>query len=134
MYLWDNFDFFGYKIHKITYSLDPIIPYLTDIGRHCSRYRYSDSSIFIFDAFQNLYCNIFAKPIRYIGLLHSTTLGSLSVSSFILLRDNSFIMYVSGAINIHCHSHVTVHVCYNSECICHSLPGNKDRLIAQSNQ
>ena len=96
MYLWDNFDFFGYKIHKITYSLDPIMPYLTDIGRHCSRYRYSDSSIFIFDAFQNLYCNIFTKPIWYIGLLHSTTLGSLAMSSFILLRDNSFIMYVRG--------------------------------------
>ena len=33
---------------------------------------YSDVSIFTFGAFQNRYCNFLAKPIRCIGLLHST--------------------------------------------------------------
>ena len=50
-----------YKINKITYYLNPIIPFQTDIGRFCSRYRYSDISIFIFGAFQNRYCNFFCK-------------------------------------------------------------------------
>ena len=54
--------------------LDPIIPFQTDISQYCCQYRYSDISIFIFGAFQNQYCNFFARPIQYIGLLHSTTL------------------------------------------------------------
>ena len=32
----------------------------------------TDIPIFIFGAFQNQYCIFFTKPIRYIGLLHST--------------------------------------------------------------
>ena len=45
-----------YKINKINYNLDLIIPFQTDIGRYCGQYWYSDISIFFFGAFQNQYC------------------------------------------------------------------------------
>lgn len=63
-----------YRINRITYYLGPIIPFQTDIGRYFSRSRYSDISKFFFGAFQKLRWRFFAKPIRYNGLLHSTSM------------------------------------------------------------
>ena len=59
-----------YKINKIIYYLDPITPFQTDVVVDI------DIPIFFFGAFQNRYYRFFAKLIRYIGLLHSTRLGS----------------------------------------------------------
>ena len=50
-----------YKINKITFNQDSIMPFQTDIGRYCSQYRYSDISIFFFGALQNRYGNFFRK-------------------------------------------------------------------------
>ena len=44
-----------YNINKITYKLDLMIPFQTDISQYCSQYRYSDISILLFGAFKNRY-------------------------------------------------------------------------------
>ena len=71
-YFLDNLDFavlVWYKINKITHYLNPIIPFHTNISQYCSQYRYSDIH---FWCFSKPILQFFAKPIRYIGLLHST--------------------------------------------------------------
>ena len=51
-----------YRINKIAQYLDPIIPFQTDIGRYCSRYRY----YYIFwYSFLVFYCELFVKWIGY---------------------------------------------------------------------
>ena len=51
-----------------------MILFQTNISRYRSQNQYSDTSVFIFGAFQNRHCKFFARPIQYIGLLHSTIL------------------------------------------------------------
>ena len=69
-YFWLIMVLIWYKINKITYFLDPIIPFHTDIGQYCSRNGYSNilNRCFSKPSFQ-----IFCNPIQCsFGLLRHT--------------------------------------------------------------